>query len=249
MRVLMPGPEVSDPLAPYAVVDRRADHDGCWVMAHMVGGLDGSAAVGGRVSGLSDPPDARLFLLMRALADIVMVGAETMRKESYGAVRLMPPQIADRRQAGLSGVPALAVVSRSLDLDWSAKAFTDPPPESRTLVVTCASADEKRLRRARAVADVVVAGDEHVDPAVALQRLGELGHRVVLCEGGPTWLGQVVAAGCLDELCLTIAPVMGGDPLPVSVAPPGTGLARLSLRHVMSDDDVLFLRYERGRDE
>jgi riboflavin biosynthesis pyrimidine reductase len=164
-------------------------------------------------------------------------------------VRLTPVQAADRRQAGMSAVPSLAIVSRSLDLDWSARAFTDPPPESRTLVVTCASADEERLRLAREVADVVVAGDEGVDPNLAMQQMAAMGHRVVLCEGGPTWLGQLVAADCLDELCLTMAPVMGGDPLPVSISPPGTGLARFSLRHVMADGDTLFLRYERGQHE
>jgi riboflavin biosynthesis pyrimidine reductase len=67
----------------------------------------------------------------------------------------------------------------------------------------------------------------------------------VLCEGGPTWLGELVAAGCLDELCLTIAPLMGGDPLPVSVAPVGAPLTHFALRHVLRDGDTLFLRYER----
>jgi riboflavin biosynthesis pyrimidine reductase len=216
-------------------------------MAHMVGGLDGSAAVGGRVAELSDAPDAQLFRLMRALADVVMVGAETVRKEGYGAVRLTDEQREQRRQAGRVPTPALAVVSRSLRLDWTAKAFTDPAPESRTVVLTCAAADPDQLRLAREVADVVVAGEDRVDPAIAVRQLGELGHRVVLCEGGPTWLGQIVADDLLDELCLTIAPLMGGDFLPVSVSPPDAGLARFSLRHVMSAADTLFLRYERGR--
>jgi riboflavin biosynthesis pyrimidine reductase len=69
---------------------------------------------------------------------------------------------------------------------------------------------------------------------------------VVLCEGGPTLLGELVAAGRLDELCLTIAPLMGGDPLPVSVSPPGAPLRHFALRHVIRDGDTLFLRYERG---
>jgi riboflavin biosynthesis pyrimidine reductase len=72
---------------------------------------------------------------------------------------------------------------------------------------------------------------------------------VVLCEGGPTLLGELVAAGRLDELCLTIAPLMGGDPLPVSVSPPDPPLRHFALRHVISDGDTLFLRYERGRDD
>jgi riboflavin biosynthesis pyrimidine reductase len=105
------------------------------------------------------------------------------------------------------------------------------------------------LQQARDVADVLLAGDDRVDPTSAVTQLGARGHRVVLCEGGPSWLGQLVASGNLDELCLTIAPVMGGDPLPISVAPPGEQLVRWQLRHVLSGDNTLFLRYERERDE
>ena len=115
-------------------------------------------------------------------------------------------------------------------------------------MITCAAADPERLEQARQVADVIVAGGDRVEPDLALRRLAERGHRVVLCEGGPTWLGELVAAGLVDELCLTLAPLMGGDPLPVAVAPPGAPLAHFALRHVLRGDDTLFLRYERGTD-
>ena len=248
MRMLEPGPRISDPLEPYARVTRTRADGRCWVMAHMVGGLDGSAAIGGRVGDLSTAPDAELFRLMRALADVVLVGAETVRAEHYGVVRLPPERAAARVAAGRPATPPLAVVTRSLDLDWSARAFADAPPEARTLVITCAAADPERLEQARQAADVIVAGGDRVDPDLALRRLAERGHRVVLCEGGPTWLGELVAAGLVDELCLTLAPLMGGDPLPVSMAPPGAPLARFALRHVLQGDDTLFLRYERGND-
>ncbi len=246
MRVLLPADPVTDPLAPYAAVDRTRAGEGCWVMANMVGGLDGSAAVGGRVAALSDPADKQLFNLMRTLADVVMVGAETVRRERYGPIPLPSERRRARREDGRPETPPLAVVSRSLSLDWTSRAFTDAPPDARTIVVTCAAADPDRLRAARAVADVVVAGESRVEPGRALAELGRLGHRVVLCEGGPTWLGELVAAGHLDELCLTVAPLMGGDPLPVSLAPEGAGLETFILRHVLNEGDTLFLRYERG---
>ncbi len=246
MRVLRPTDTVTDPLAPYAAVDRTRAGGGCWVMANMVGGLDGSAAVGGRVGALSDPADKQLFDLMRALADVVLVGAQTVRREGYGPIPLPPERRAARRDEGRPERPPLAVVSRSLDLDWSSRAFTEAPPNARTLVVTCSAADPARLREAGAVADVVVAGETRVEPGEALAELWRRGHRVVLCEGGPTWLGELVAAGHLDELCLTVAPVMGGDPLPVSVAPVGAGLETFALQHVLSEGDTLFLRYERA---
>ncbi|HTT51467.1 MAG TPA: pyrimidine reductase family protein [Streptosporangiaceae bacterium] len=248
MRMLRPGGLISDPLEPYASVRRVRPDGGAWVMAHMVGGLDGSAAIGGRVGDLSTTPDTELFTLMRALADVALVGAETVRRERYGPVRLPAGRVAARCAAGRPGTPPLAVVSRSLNLDWSARAFAAAAPGSRTLVITCAAADPARLAQARTVADVVLAGRDRVDPDLAVARLAERGYRVVLCEGGPTWLGELVSAGRLDELCLTIAPLMGGDPLPVSVTPPGAPLRHFALRHVLQAGDTLFLRYERGRD-
>src|SRR3954462_13302072 len=217
----------------------------CWVIGHMVAGLDGTAAVGGRVGSLSTSPDQALFPRMRQVADIVLVGAETVRREGYGPVRLSEEAREWRRGAGLSPTPPLAVVSRSLAFDWTAKVFTDAPEDASTHVITCARADPKLLAEAEKVATVIVAGEERVEPAAAMGALAGLGWRVVLCEGGPTWLGELIAADRLDELCLTISPLMGGDPLPVSVTPPGAGLARFELKSAGLDGHTLFLRYER----
>lgn len=246
MYELQRGADVEDPLAPYLAVDRTRPRHECWVTGHMVAGLDGTAAVGGRVGALSTAPDQELFRRMRRIADVVLVGAETVRREGYGAVRLGEEAQAARRAAGQTAIPPLAVVSRSLGFDWSAKAFTDAPPDARTLVITCSTADPARLARAREVATVVIAGEETVEPAAAMRALADLGHRVVLCEGGPTWLGELVAADRLDELCLSISPMIGGDPLPVCVNPPGAGVSSFALRGAMAEEGTLFLRYERG---
>ena len=249
MRIMEDGASITDPLAPYAQVNRRPVRGGCWVMANMVGGLDGSAAIGGRVGALSTEPDAALFRLMRTLADVVLVGAETVRREGYGSIRLPAKQAAARQAAGRPAAPRLAVVTRSLDLDWSGGAFAGRSAQSRALVITCKAADARRVDRAREVADVVIAGEDRVDLEQAVLLVGELGNRVVLCEGGPTLLGELVAADLLDELCLTVAPLMDGDPLPVAVSPPGAPLRHFALRHVLRDGDTLFLRYERGQDD
>jgi riboflavin biosynthesis pyrimidine reductase len=242
---LQRGAEVPDALVPYLEVDRSRPVHECWVTGHMVAGLDGTAAIGGRVGALSTTPDQALFRRMRQIADLVLVGAETVRREGYGSIRLTEDAQEQRRREGKPATPPLAVVSRSLDFDWTAKAFTEAPEDARTQVITCASADPERLAEAENVADVIVAGEDRVEPAVAMRALAERGCRVVLCEGGPRWLGELVAADRLDELCLSISPVMGGDPLPVSVTPPGAGLAGFGLKGVMAEDDTLFLRYER----
>jgi riboflavin biosynthesis pyrimidine reductase len=246
VRVLEPGQALTDPMAPYLAVDRDRRRHECWVTGHMVAGLDGTAAIGGRVGALSTAPDQELFRRMRQIADVVMVGAETVRREGYGPVRL-DEQARDARVArGQAPVPPVAVVSRSLDLDWGAPVFAEAAEGARTCVVTCEAADLERRAQAARVADVVVAGEEGVEPAAAMAALAARGHRVVLCEGGPRWLGQLVAADRLDELCLSVAPVIGGDPLPVCVNPPGAGLAAFALRGTMVDGDTLFLRYERA---
>lgn len=245
MHQLQPGADVPDALVPYLEVDRSRPVHECWVTGHMVAGLDGTAAVGGRVGALSTAPDQTLFRRMRQIADIVLVGAETVRREGYGSVRLDEAAQEQRRRLGRSATPPIALVSRSLAFDWTAKVFTDAPEDARTHVITCKTADPQRLAEAHEHAEVIVAGDDRVEPAAAMQALADLGRRVVLCEGGPTWLGELVAADRLDELCLSVAPLMGGDPLPVSITPPGAGLAHFELKSAMTEDDTLFLRYER----
>jgi riboflavin biosynthesis pyrimidine reductase len=245
MRWLDEGDEIPDLIAPYAAADRSAPAGPCWVLANMVGGLDGSAAMGGRVGELSDDTDRRLFRALRGLADVVLVGAETVRRERYGPVRLPDEATAARRAQGRPDTPPLAVVSRSLTLDLGAPLFTEPDGASRTIVVTCEASPPDRRAAVAEVADVVVAGGERVEAAEALAALAGRGAAVVLCEGGPTLLGELAAADLLDELCLTLSPVLGGDPLPVAVAPAGAAPTRLRRAHVLAEGDSLYLRYER----
>jgi len=167
-------------------------------------------------------------MLLRSLADVVLVAAGTTRPEGYGPSR----------------VP-VAVVTRSCRLDWEAPFFTSPI--SRPLVVTVAGAPPAALARAAEVAEVVVAGDRDVDLALALDALGGRGHRAVLAEGGPTLNAQLAAAGLLDELCLSLSPrLVGGDAKRILDGLPVPGPAPLRLCSVCEQDGFLFLRYQPG---
>src|SRR5262245_7878106 len=135
MRHLVPGPVLTDILEPYRSVDRSRPAGPCWVLANMVGGLDGTAAVAGRVGGLSGSTDAELFRRLRTVAAVVLVGASTVRAERYGPVRLPAALRAEREAAGRPPVPRLAVVSASLDLDLGLPLFRDADPAARSLVV------------------------------------------------------------------------------------------------------------------
>lgn len=244
MRSLTDGSELEDPLGPYRSVARQPKGDRPWVLANMVSGLDGSAAVNGRVGALSHPTDRHLFLLLRALVDVVLVGAATVRQERYGPVQLDERIQRERVEQGRSPRPRIGVVTRSLDVDLGGRLFTDADDEARPLVITCETSDQVRRAEVARVADVVVVGEETVDLQAALVGLRAQGAGVVLTEGGPALLGQLVHAGLLDELCLTLAPVMGGDPLPVSVSTTTSSLVGFRLCHVLTAESNLFLRYE-----
>lgn len=97
-----------------------------WLRANMVSGLDGAARLSGLSEGLSSQTDKRIFGVLRALSDVVLVGAETVRAEGYRPARARAEFADARRAAGQQPAPAIAVVSRSLELDLSAPLFTEP---------------------------------------------------------------------------------------------------------------------------
>lgn len=223
--------EEVDPAVTYGGGDRRGPDGRPWVMANMVASVDGRAAVEGRTAALSGPGDRAVFHLLRSLADVVLVGAGTVRAERYGPVR-----------GGEH--PPVAVVTRSLELDWSSPLFVEAT--QRTEVITCAAADPDRRAAGGEVADIIVAGESQVDLAVALAELGARGRRTVLCEGGPHLLGELVAADLVDELCFTLAPLLVGGVEPsLLVAPPQHPPLALRLASLIEDGDALLLRYLR----
>jgi riboflavin biosynthesis pyrimidine reductase len=237
-----------DPFQTYEATRPRPDGRP-WLIANMVAGLDGSLAWNGRVGALSSAADRSLFVRLRGLADAVVVGAGTVRAEGYGPVKLPEERREQRLAAGRSAGPPLVVVSRSLDLDWDAPLW-DGTPDPRPMVVTCASAPDDALARARDHAEVVVAGEGSVDLGLAMRALVDRGMRVVLTEGGPTLLAELVAAGLLDELCLTLTPLFGGDPLTMAHRPAATPtLSAFTLEGVVRQQDELYLRYLLRRED
>lgn len=247
VRLLPPaGPD--DALALYREAGRPTFPDRPWVLANFVAGLDGSIALEGRVGALTSPTDQHVFRLLRELADVVLVGAGTVRAESYGAVSIDDAARERRVARGQDPVPPVAVVTRSLELDVDGRLFTSGGP--RPMVVTVERADPEARRRIEEVADVIVAGETVVEPARALAALAGRGVELVTCEGGPSLITSLVAAGMLDELCLTITPLVGGDPLRLVADHPRLPLVRFELAHAIAGgQDELFLRYVSPRPE
>ncbi|MFD4263545.1 pyrimidine reductase family protein [Streptomyces sp. NPDC058534] len=234
--------ELADAYA-YPAPDGRRE---AWLRANMVSTLDGAAQHDGRSQPISSAADMRVFGTLRALADVVVAGAETVRQEGYRPARARAEFAEARRAAGQSPVPAVAVVSASLELDLSLPLFTSPLVP--TLILTGAAAPPDRITAAeKAGARVVIAGDGvGVDPARAVRALAALGHTRLLTEGGPRLLGQFVAAGVLDELCLTVSPMLtAGDAQRIAGGPPVGVPRRFALASLLEEEGFLFSRYRR----
>ncbi|HEX3713348.1 MAG TPA: pyrimidine reductase family protein [Trebonia sp.] len=213
-----------------------------WLRANFVSSADGAAHLDGLSGGLSSAADKRVFGILRVLTDVVLVGAGTARDEGYKPARRRD-SLASLR-AGRPAAPPIALVSRSLGLDLAAPLFTEAAADARTIVITCEASDAGLRAEAAKLADVIVAGDESVDLAAALTELAGRGLSRVLCEGGPHLLGDLKAAGLVDELCLSLSPVLAGPGASRIVAGQHSPARPLALKQVIADDDgFLFCRY------
>ncbi len=219
--------------------------DGPWLRANMVSSADGAASLEGASAGLSSDTDRRLFALLRTLSDVILVGAATVRTERYKPAR---PQEAWRDlRSGRAPTPPIAVVTRRLDLDPDSPLITAAPPDARTIVITTSGAPRDLRAALEPHADVIIAGEETVDFKAAAAALAERGHRRLLAEGGPHLLAELLGAGLLDELCLTVGPLMAGPGASriVAGARPAAAPLPLDLAHVLAEDGFLFCRYTR----
>ena len=221
-----------------------------WLRANMVSTVDGAArSPEGLSAGISSDADRRVFGRLRGLCDVVLAGAGTVRQEGYRPAQVKPDFVDRRAAAHQTPVPAIAVLSGSLSLDLTSTLFTDATV--RTIVITTESSDTAARERTAEVADVIVAGDHDVDLAAAVAALRERGMARIHAEGGPTLLGDLAARGLLDELLLTVSPVLAGGAysddaeihriLAGSVLPDAPRPVRL--HHVLEDAGSLFLSY------
>jgi riboflavin biosynthesis pyrimidine reductase len=213
-----------------------------FVRLNMIASVDGAVTVDGTSGSLGGPGDHAVFEALRSIADVVLVAAGTARAEGYGPAVLPAAVRASREAEGRSPVPAIAVVSRSAGLDFDSPLFT--AASVRPIVVTVASARSEQRERAAEVADVILAGDTDVDLSRALQALGDRGARSILAEGGPSFNGQLVGGGHLDELCLTLSPqLVGGDARRILTGEVLDMRSELHLVSICEEDDFLFLRF------
>jgi len=189
----------------------------------MVAAADGATAVDGRSGALGNAGDKAVYRAVRAAADAVLVGAATARAEVYHPLAA-PRRLLVVTGSGVIGSPELEAASTTTLVMPAAGPVPDLPAGGAT---------------------VLRAGRDRVDLRAALASLVDVAH--VVCEGGPSLNGQLLAEGLVDEVSLTLAPLFpAGDSSRVAHGPDVAGAGPWRLGHALTDDDgYLFLRYVR----
>ncbi len=232
------GGGVLDARAAYGAIDfgAMALPERPYVVVNMVTTADGQARIGGDTDQLGGSADAQLFAALRECVDCVMAGVRTIGIEGYNAPARGPEVQARRRDNGLAPRPLVATITRSGELPLEAPIFSD----ADIRVVAFGAAEGVG---SAAAADVV--GSPLTDPAAVLRSLrADFGVRSVLLEGGPTLNTPFFADELIDELFLTVAPVLSGTegPFPI-IAGTLPELQKLHLMGALTADEHLFLRY------
>lgn len=218
MRLLLADPPVTTAVQPGASLDDDAltalyavpPTPGGWLRSNFAMSVDGAiTGSDGRSGSVNTEADFVVFELVRALSDVVVVGAGTARGEGYGPLDVPEGMARVREAAGVGPMlPLVAVTGRGVVPETLLGA--EP---GRALLATHAAAEGlDTARRQLGDEHVLVCGETTVDPRRLLQHLHDRGWTRVLTEGGPHLLASFVEAGVVDELCVSITPtVVGGD--------------------------------------
>lgn len=230
--------EISGPaeLETFYQLPPRLDH----LRVNFVATLDGVIEINRRSGPLGNQADHAAFMAMRAVSDVVLAGAGTVRAERYGPVKLDDQARARRLDRDLPELPRLAIVTARGDLDTKSRVFSgDVPP----LLLTTGSVVERRPDLVE-VAEVIVCGDSFVDLREARRELSARGLFRVLCEGGPELFRSLLNNDLVDELCLSSAPLLAGsEHRHLTAEAPLPQLAEFRLEGLIEGDGILMGRY------
>lgn len=221
------------------------EFENSWVRANFVVSIDGAVTTNGSSGGLTTPLDQRILKLLRDLADVVLVGASTIRVEDYIGIRTSEAGRQRRVMRGLSTVAPLAVVSGRADIDPDSRLLTNTSVPPIILTSTDAPATAKR-NLAAAGAEVIELGPNPIDVGAIIESLQSLGLRRILCEGGPTLTGQLAAGQVLDEICVTTVPKMVcGTAHRITHSDRHANLGMRCNHLILDDDGTQFARWTR----
>jgi riboflavin-specific deaminase-like protein len=220
----------------------RAPADRPFVFVSMISTIDGRAARDGRSATIGGDADLELLLELRAIADAVLIGTGTVRAEGYDRLVKSEERRARRRAAGLAEDPLAVTLSRRFDVPWDA-GLCQAPEQPILLYTGLDAGDPPDVAAPVEVVRLNVPGLTEM-----LADLRARGVRALLCEGGPTLHGALHAAGVVDELFLTVAPIITGDEDEPNIVAGGRlpEAAEFELVWALPVGSELFLRYGRA---
>ncbi|MEX2563148.1 MAG: dihydrofolate reductase family protein [Nitriliruptoraceae bacterium] len=212
----------------------------------MVAAADGASAIDGASGQLGGSGDFSAFRRLRDAADVILVGARTVIAEDYRPPVPDASRQADRVARGLAAVPRLAILTRSVGIDPSARVFSDPA--HLPIVLVTGSVSARAHGDIAPVAEVVELKGDHVTIETALDALWHRGLRRLLCEGGPTVNNLLLCEDLIDEMFITVTPLAVGGPAPRIIAGPHPSPARpFDCSSVTVVGNEVLLRYRRNR--
>jgi riboflavin biosynthesis pyrimidine reductase len=177
-----------------------------YVVCNFISTLDGRATIGGSTEALGFHADARVVMRLRTFADAVMIGAGTMRVERYDRMLPVPRLRGYREQIGLPADPLTVIVTAGMDLPWDAGLFAEGHGE----VVLATTSSLSPPATETAVEVIRSSGDLDLG-ALLVHLRAERGIETLVCEGGPTVLGELLRRELVDDLFLTHNPILVGD--------------------------------------
>jgi riboflavin-specific deaminase-like protein len=244
-RAIPPGPAAS-PESIYTGLDLGAHPpaDRPFVVCNFVSSADGKATAQGRTALLGGDGDRTMFHLLRTQVDAIVAGTGTLRAERYGALVRDERLVQIRTREGRAAQPLAVVISRSGQVPFDIPLFAD----DRSRVAIYGPGDITVPESAAQVQLHALPDEGDRELAGVLRSLRhEHDVRSLLCEGGPRLFTAMLAEDLVDELFLTLAPVLvGGHELGITAGPDLGALAPLRLVWALERDGHLFLRYERG---
>ncbi|WP_313813581.1 dihydrofolate reductase family protein [Glutamicibacter sp.] len=245
MRALLP--DVLENVDDDYLLSRYGSRQLPFIRFNFVSSVDGSAQLGGLSGALGSAADHRVFMLLRRLAQVVLVGSGTVHAEGYEGPLVSDEDRAWRLAHNLSPDPVLAIVSRSLSLSPQTPALNESPAP---VLLFCAEPVSEQVRASYpSNVEIIQIGrrGDGVDPSQIVAQLVSRGLQFIHAEGGPRLFGQFAAAGVLDSLCLSYSPVLAaGQGARICSSPEETEI-QLHLHTLLEEDSMLLSEYRVGQ--
>ena len=246
MKQIFPEETEVDPIDVYNNDLRTPLNSRPWILLNMVNSVDGFISFEGRAGGLSGSADRNIYQIIRGLADIILVGAGTVRAENYKAPKTPEGKLAEFRESrGQEKRPRIAVLSGELNLNPDMGLFAERHPEDKPpLIYTKSESLEKNRSQFATSSEIIDFPEEELNVSRVVHDLFNQDAKIVVCEGGPNLNAHLLADDLIDEFCLSVSPrAVGGENPPPFLNHPVDSPVELSLNRILLEEEFLFCRY------